>query len=133
MFYPFDLSDGTPVIVNMQRLFWQTGEGDDNTPTDPRTLPAMRIDVQDFAFNAWQFGALTMALDPVTAHHDAAPAEALVGTIGTNRMALGPTTAFAFVTNWRSEPWIDPGLVLITTLKLKPKSAAAEPAGMSAR
>ncbi|MEO1576610.1 MAG: AsmA-like C-terminal region-containing protein, partial [Pseudomonadota bacterium] len=51
-----------PVIANLQSLRWASG-GEDSEGVDPRTLPSLRLDVQDFWFDDMNFGQLTAQIE----------------------------------------------------------------------
>ena len=60
IFLPFDFkTTGGPVIANMQTLRWRSGDESGGDATDPRNLPALRLDAQNFWFNDMNFGALS--------------------------------------------------------------------------
>ena len=65
IFLPRDYARGIePVIANMQSLRWRSGE-EDADGVDPRTLPSLHLDVQDFWFNEMNFGELTARFERV--------------------------------------------------------------------
>ncbi|MFK7887101.1 MAG: YhdP family protein [Gammaproteobacteria bacterium] len=66
IFLPFDFkTTGGPVIANMQTLRWQSAEEAGGDAVDPRSLPSLRLDAQDFWFNDMNFGALSMQVGKV--------------------------------------------------------------------
>lgn len=66
IFLPFDFkSTGGPVIANMQTLRWRSGDESSGEGTDPRDLPALRLDAQDFWFDDMNFGSLSARISKV--------------------------------------------------------------------
>lgn len=59
IFLPFDFASGAQVIANMQKLAWRS-QGEGSGGADPRKLPNLRLDAQDFAFNDMRFGSLSL-------------------------------------------------------------------------
>jgi len=61
---PYEFPGDVPLVADLDRLRVaprvREGEGE----VDPRRLPAMRIDVRDLTFLAWELGHLTARLDP---------------------------------------------------------------------
>jgi uncharacterized protein YhdP len=65
---PEDLSKGTPVELQMQRLWLQSRPGavrsaEPDEPTDPRGLPAVHVRAEDFTWEGRRFGRLDAAVN----------------------------------------------------------------------
>ena len=62
---PFDLKAAAPMVLQMQRLVLESpepqaqGSGREETDTDPRTLPALKIEVGEFVWQSRRFGRLS--------------------------------------------------------------------------
>jgi len=62
---PLDLDSGRPIGLNMERL-WLTdtepGVQDDSEPADPREVPSVEVEVDDFIIDDMHFGSLSTTI-----------------------------------------------------------------------
>ncbi|NND65433.1 MAG: TIGR02099 family protein [Gammaproteobacteria bacterium] len=65
VFFPFELEPGQPITANLDRFYWQASGEQISNEFDPKSLPAMRLEVKDFRFKDINAGTLFAQLKPL--------------------------------------------------------------------
>ena len=75
IFVPTDLDAGDPIVLRMARLHLVEADPEAKPAGDPRDLPALLIDAEDFMLADQRFGSLLAELTPVAAGIEASRLE----------------------------------------------------------
>ena len=64
IFLPTDFDSGEPIVLRMDRLHLVEADPEASTDADPRGLPPIRVNAEDFVLGEQRFGSLVAELDP---------------------------------------------------------------------
>ena len=62
---PLNISGGTPVVLDLARLYLLEQDEREGGRSDPRDLPPVVAEIEDFHLQSWHFGSLVTALSRV--------------------------------------------------------------------